>query len=913
MRQFTHWGIAIILLSLFILGCGNSGSDPIAGNTDNNFTQTYSKTDVNYTPRVLWGLWHCFMEPGSDRIEIVPLRTANFTANMNNLLSLTEDNFQISDLDVTNLQTEGRLDCTVTIKHPFLGHDQFHGFDVRGVFLHNGASTLTYDGLTYSGGPDAGGNEATLLNADGWTRWFNQPEFNGDGIPLFEYCPGELSNLPNPSAMLNPYKIFADYLDMDDDYHEWVTAPGNADDRGIFRAGMINSRRYKLEFPIIDGSPVVDFQYAVIAAWEPGDPTLSGQPDIYDPDDFPSSANCEEAFFLDVSTVASDLYYENETNSGGNFRADIEVFDWQGGSVGGPGVPNEIERIIIEGDFVPTGSYEFSQVGLAAVAIPGTENSSVFQVEIANCTPQSSSEADLWVIVEAAGLNGDSYGQGFPTEYPDPARRAAFMQSSVSVLSGVISTIILAIPNGGEVWMVGSHHDITWTTTYNSGQIKLEYSKDEFVSDINEIVAATDDDGVYNWEIPDDTSDTVRVRATLVNAPSIHDDSDADFTILPVMCWGFDEFLGFPTCNTPYGDPTFDMDVLSPALCEEYNGDLAMMLVANNYLGTNPKNYIVVRFRSTNDGDTYSCIGMPEYGPDFFYSDQCKIFPSQTYVAYSTYSYGSCGIAPIIPGACKRGFQAGYPAYNTEVLVDIHGWVYCIRDLTSSTVMRRSPSKLFSGDQNWYSFPDYTITSGNILSHVRSIDLGDGEDVFLAVFSTDEKIIHLCRNTDYDPITAWDDTTVVFNSGSDYYEVRDPSLHVEPGNICHIAYTRRVTAGGNYQLVYTRDNETFDDPVEVVIREQANPFNDAVLSLGHPFGLDVISVAYESGNEVWLFTSLDGGENFDGPELVSTPGSMNIDPDMIIDADEGHLHVVWAYMDGDNYDVGRRNAALIEE
>jgi hypothetical protein len=473
------------------------------------------------------------MNPKTDRIEAVPLRTAEFTANVTNLLESKPGNLQIGDLDLTDYFTTGRIDCTVTLRHPFPGLGKYSGFDVWGVFMHNGASALDYDGLTYSCGPDPYPNEATLLNADGYTRWFNQPEFDGSGQPLFEYWPGKVSTLPTPTAMLNPFKIFADGLGVEDDYYQWITTGGNAEARGIFRAGQANSRRYRLQFPIIGGVPVLEFQYAAVATWEPGDPTLTGDPATYDPSDFPTSANVEEPFFVHVSTAASDLYYGGPGQSGGSLRADVEVFDWQGGSVGGNGVPNEVERIIIEGSFLTGGTHDVLKPELASIASSGTVDSSVFEVEIPDCAPKATGSAEYWVIVEAGGLNGGSYGQGFPTEYPDPARRAAFSRNAVEVHGEVPKEIEITAPNGGEEWVVGYHYGITWTTANNIGNIKLEYSKDGFVGDIHQIIGSTEDDGLFDWQVPDDPSTTVRVRGTLLDSPDVYDDSDADFAIVP--------------------------------------------------------------------------------------------------------------------------------------------------------------------------------------------------------------------------------------------------------------------------------------------------------------------------------------------------------------------------------------------
>lgn len=421
-----------VILPLFtiIISCsgGNSGI-----NSTTPALNPQSEMALVDSNRHLWGLWNITIDTKTGLCEVNPLRGPAFTANVNNLLESKPNNLVISELDLSNYLTQGRLDCTITLKHPFPGMGNFNGFDVWGVFLHNGASVLDYEGLTYSGGPDAGQDEAVLLNPDGFTRWFNQPEFDGNGPPLLEYWPGKLSNLPFPTAKLNPYKIFADGLGKNDNYHTWITSGNNAADRNIFRAGSSNSRRYQLDFPMKSGSPVLQFQYAVIATWEPGDPTKTGSPSVYDPGDFPSSANCEEAFYLYISTDKSSLFNDGAGASGGNFVAEIEIFDWQGGSVGQAGVMNEIHSIVLIGDFIVGNKVQVPQAQLLSIAKPSTSNSSVFEIEVTNCEPKASGKADFWVVVEAKGINGESYSQGFPAKFPSPARRAAFMNGSVEV------------------------------------------------------------------------------------------------------------------------------------------------------------------------------------------------------------------------------------------------------------------------------------------------------------------------------------------------------------------------------------------------------------------------------------------------------------------------------------------------
>lgn len=423
----------LLTAMLIIISAGCSGnSSPVQTDLQNPPGQADSSTRT--AERVLWGLYECTIEPDSGEISVVPLRTAEFTANVNNLVEANPGNLVISNIDVTDWFTEGRIDCTISLRHPFPGLDQYNGFDVWGVFMHNGSSALAYDALAY---PDTAAGDGQVLNADGYTRWFNYTEFSGPGIPLLTYFEGRLSDLPAPTAMLNGYKIFAGGLGVDDDYYDWISDEANINDRGIFIAGSANSRRYHLQFPMVGGEPLLRFQYAVVATWEPGDPTLTGSPVVYDPMDFPSSSNCDEAFFVSSDDSESTLYNNGSGSSGGSFSSSIEVFDWQGGIMGQNGVPNEISRIVMEADFLPGGSIEWNQATLASIAQPGTITSSVFQVEVNGCDPRHVQSEEYWLIVESGGMFGDSYGQGFPSPFPRDARRAAFFRGSVEV-SGTI-------------------------------------------------------------------------------------------------------------------------------------------------------------------------------------------------------------------------------------------------------------------------------------------------------------------------------------------------------------------------------------------------------------------------------------------------------------------------------------------
>jgi len=507
MNRFSTFTLITVLVLLFATGCNHT--NPVNPSPE----EIYSSRSADLAT---WGLWECTFNPDIGEFDIVPLRTAMFTMNLNSIMASKPGSFSISDIDASGLFLSGRLDCTVNVTHPFPGFDQFHGFDVRGVFLHNGTSKLDYNGLTYGGGPGDAGDEAQVLNPDGFTRWFNANEFNGGDFPLFEFTSGTPSNLPNPTASLNAFKIFTETLDETTDYYSWIKIPGYANFRNIFRAGTTNSRRYEIAFPMPGGFPEANFNFAITASWEKGDPTVSGNPDEYEVGDFPPGANIDEPFYIHVSTSSSDLYHDIsgvDPKFGGDFLADIEIFDWQGGFVDDQGVINEIHTVNIEGNFLPSGPIIINQPDLEPIASDGGVVSSIFNIEITACTPQSSGDAEFWVIVESDGENGDSYDQGFPSVYPDPARRAAFYRGSVLVSDEapfvntppVINRIEDDIVGGGAYLdpVSTNHHDVTYTLIFNDPDIDQTHTftwwivEDTVLPTVDDIVTMPIDWGTY--------------------------------------------------------------------------------------------------------------------------------------------------------------------------------------------------------------------------------------------------------------------------------------------------------------------------------------------------------------------------------------------------------------------------------
>jgi hypothetical protein len=93
-----------------------------------------------------------------------------------------------------------------------------------------------------------------------------------------------------------------------------------------------------------------------------------------------------------------------------------------------------------------------------------------------------------------------------------------------------VPVIIVTSPNGGESWVVGSSHDITWLSAGGVGDVKIEYTTDYGTTWI-EVVASTENDGTYTWIVPDTLSNVCLVRISEAEDGDPVDSSDMIFSI----------------------------------------------------------------------------------------------------------------------------------------------------------------------------------------------------------------------------------------------------------------------------------------------------------------------------------------------------------------------------------------------
>jgi hypothetical protein len=99
-----------------------------------------------------------------------------------------------------------------------------------------------------------------------------------------------------------------------------------------------------------------------------------------------------------------------------------------------------------------------------------------------------------------------------------------------SIVPPTSPTIRVITPNGGEQVVIGSIYEITWFSTNTREPVRIEYSTNGGET-WTEITGSTENDGDYDWTVPDEPSETCLVRVSETDGQPM-DISDAIFSIV---------------------------------------------------------------------------------------------------------------------------------------------------------------------------------------------------------------------------------------------------------------------------------------------------------------------------------------------------------------------------------------------
>ncbi len=354
---------------MLALSCSGAGSPVIPDSGEDLTPQAVTQNAQTRTH--LWGYYDVIFDLPSKTVEVIPNRSIEFTVNIVKFLNNDPVGIQFSFNGTTPGAGYVDVDLDVTIKHP-LDDAGFNGYDVRGIFIGDGSGTLNYNtDLKYP----VNGTDQILLNADGYSRWFNPTEF---WVPkIWGYVPG---NYAPPdytgSATLNPYKYFGEGMGATDNVWNYLTS--GAPNTGYFLAGSSNTRNYQVRLPLPD--PGIKYGYAVTADW-------AGEAPQFHPAHAPEAVGCKV-------TDTSNVYYNDPTDNGGNLILDISVFDWDAELTGGV----MEDYIIFVESSVLSWMHMFTTTDMTPIG--GGEHYSTYHVEIPADNVTGTEGNEFWVIVE---------------------------------------------------------------------------------------------------------------------------------------------------------------------------------------------------------------------------------------------------------------------------------------------------------------------------------------------------------------------------------------------------------------------------------------------------------------------------------------------------------------------------------
>ncbi len=404
-RRILILGLITFILTAGLACSGGSADIPISPST------TKQIGDSSSASHMLWGMWQVAIDTGTKEVEIVPVRDGMFHVNVVMYLQPPFPNglgITINNMDLVT----GIFDIEVSLTHPF-DDPEYTGFDVKGIFITNGIFTSSYDpSLSYADYI----LHPRLLNADGYTRWWNMQEFTEPGI--LGYTEGVLgTQWETFTNTLNPFKYYSNNLDAAEEFN---VGPG---ERNHFLYGTTNSRQYLIQFPVLFGTPLIVFNYAVDACWEEpqGDPT--------DLDNFPPEANQPEPYQISVQDIGSTAWYDTGTETGGgNIHLNVAVSDYGWSFNPSNGVADELNSVVLESQTLFLSQVVLTEADLTALI----GDTAYFEVNISGVMPESVNNQEI--LIHAICAEG-TYDQGFGL--PAPAKPlTAYYLYTVPIIEG---------------------------------------------------------------------------------------------------------------------------------------------------------------------------------------------------------------------------------------------------------------------------------------------------------------------------------------------------------------------------------------------------------------------------------------------------------------------------------------------
>ncbi len=399
-RLFTTSLVACGMI-LALGGCGQGSNTT----TPDTTPDIHSANQINQ--QMCWGMYDITINGDTGEIETVPLRTVDFNCNVVRFLQPPIAPIELITLELNPYESiimEGLIELDITLRHPFPGKTMFRGFDVHGIIMSDGSNTGVHDPTLIFRGPD----EMDMINADGYTRWWNQVEFTTYGT-ILGYCEGHYAKPGYTStSTLNPYKLHTPELEPEQPAYQIDPAT-----RATFPAvdGAVR-RTYRLQFDPSQ-QPIYRIKYAINACWSLPDPAFHPN---YPVEAYDEMANQQEAYLVKIEEYLDIPYYVDEYVSGGDLEFLITIGDWQ--ATGG-NVLDEISHVWLES---PTLFGAPVDVRDSMTFVESTTDTrATFNIKLEDMHPSALEDQQILITIESASpdtfepqIEGDTSGFAYP-------------------------------------------------------------------------------------------------------------------------------------------------------------------------------------------------------------------------------------------------------------------------------------------------------------------------------------------------------------------------------------------------------------------------------------------------------------------------------------------------------------------
>lgn len=103
---------------------------------------------------------------------------------------------------------------------------------------------------------------------------------------------------------------------------------------------------------------------------------------------------------------------------------------------------------------------------------------------------------------------------------------------SDGVSSIVQPTLTVTAPNGGETLAIGSSFDLTWISSYVTGNVRILLSRNGGATFPETLFVSTPNDSIQSWNVSGPPAANARIRISSITLAGVADTSDANFSII---------------------------------------------------------------------------------------------------------------------------------------------------------------------------------------------------------------------------------------------------------------------------------------------------------------------------------------------------------------------------------------------